>query len=214
MISTLKIVENYVKKQLQNDSSGHDWDHADRVRKLSLEIAANEKVENIEVIEISALLHDTIDEKLFEDIEDAKKEVQLLLETLSLSAHDRERILSIIETISYKGGNQVELTDPCAMIVRDADRLDAIGAIGIARTFAYGGKKGQPLFDPNIPVRDKMNIKQYREGESSSIHHFYEKLLKLKSMIHTDSAKKIAEERHEFLQHFLDQFMKEWKGIN
>jgi uncharacterized protein len=210
--STILLVEEYVKKQLYNDFSGHDWYHADRVRKLSLEIASKEGIEMEEVIEISALLHDTIDEKLFSAPLIAKKQLEVFLESLPLSLISIKRILRIIETISYKGGNQVEITDPYAMIVRDADRLDAIGAIGIARTFAYGGKKGQPLFDPNVLVRDKMGIEQYREGKSSSIHHFHEKLLKLISMIHTDSARAMAEERHLFMQQFLDQFMKEWKG--
>lgn len=124
----------------------------------------------------------------------------------------RERINEIITSISYKGGRKVELTSVEAKIVQDADRLDALGAIGIARTFAYGGHKGQAIYDPMITVRSEMTINEYRNGRSSSIHHFYEKLLKLRDLLHTNTAKKIAERRHRFMEMYLQEFYSEWDG--
>ena len=121
-------------------------------------------------------------------------------------------INEIIRTISFKGGNGAELTSIEAKIVQDADRLDAIGAIGIARAFAYGGKKGQPIYDPNIEIRKEMSLEEYRNGKSSSIHHFYEKLLKLTDMLNTETAKSLAVSRQQFMESFLTEFYKEWNG--
>ena len=124
----------------------------------------------------------------------------------------KTHIKKIIETISYKGGKKTELDSIEAKIVQDADRLDAIGAIGIARAFAYGGKKGQPIYDPTLNVREEMSLEEYRKGKSTSIHHFYEKLLKLKDLLNTETAKEMAISRQEMMEVFLGQFYLEWDG--
>lgn len=201
--------EAFVKKRLGDDSSGHDWFHIDRVRKLSLHIARSENHGDLFVIEMAALLHDIPDGKLHETEEAGW---QILLEWFSqifMPIEAEQAIIEIISTISYSTGIS-ELPSIEAKIVQDADRIDAIGAIGIARTFAYGGKKGQSMYDPSIEIRERMTKQEYRTGRSTSVHHFYEKLLKLKEMLHTDTAKKIASERHAFMERFLQQFYKEW----
>lgn len=202
-------IEQFVKAKLGNDTTGHDWYHIDRVRKLALTIAHEEQA-NKKIVEIAALLHDVLDDKLVKDKEKEKEQVVQLLQEHQLTKDEITNIFYIIDSIGFKGGNGVELTSIESKIVQDADRLDALGAIGIARTFMYSGAKDQSMYDPSIPVREKMDYKQYRTEKSTAINHFYEKLLKLKDTLHTEKAKKIASERHVFLQNFLDQFMKEW----
>nr|WP_096154360.1 MULTISPECIES: HD domain-containing protein [Bacillus] len=206
----LREIEQFVIDKLGNDTTGHDWYHIDRVRKVAIQIAHKEKA-NIKIVEIAALLHDVMDDKLVKDKKKAKEEIDLLLQQYQLTEYEITNIFYIIETIGFKGGNGEELTSIESKIVQDADRLDALGAIGVARTFMYSGAKDQAMFDPSIPVRDKMDYVQYRTEKSTAINHFYEKLLKLKDTLHTNTAKEIAVERHTFLQNFLDQFMKEWE---
>ncbi|PLR77227.1 phosphohydrolase [Bacillus sp. V3-13] len=204
--------EEFVKESLRDDATGHDWHHIDRVRKNALNIASKEQRGDLFVIEMAALLHDTADEKLNVSGAAGEKKLLAFMDTLDLSIAIKEHILDIIFSISYKGGNSKALASIEAEIVQDADRLDAIGAIGIARTFAYGGSKGQPIYDPRIETREKMTVEEYRNGKSSSIHHFYEKLLKLKDLLHTDAAKQLAEARHQFMEQFLQEFHSEWNG--
>ncbi|MGJ7921833.1 HD domain-containing protein [Neobacillus sp. LXY-4] len=204
--------ELFVKKVLGQDSTGHDWYHVDRVRKNALHIADYEKAGDRFVIEMAALLHDVPDEKLNESEEVGFNKLYHFLDQLPLNQQEKDQIINIISTISYKGGQTTELSSLEAKIVQDADRLDAIGAIGIARTFAYGGKKGQPLYDPALQVRSTMTLEEYRNGKSSSIHHFYEKLLKLKDKLNTESAKQMAEKRHQTMEHYLELFFSEWNG--
>ncbi|MCU9613643.1 HD domain-containing protein [Caldibacillus lycopersici] len=204
--------ENFVKNLFRNDSSGHDWYHMFRVRNNALKIYYLEQKGNPFIIEMAALLHDSMDDKLHDSPNKARRSLLTFLQTQSIKQKDIDFIMEIIDTISFKGGNELPLTSIEAKIVRDADRLDAIGAIGIARTFAYGGKKGNPLYDPNIAIRDNMTMDEYRNGKSSTVHHFYEKLLKLKGLMQTESARKLAEERDQFLHLFLQQFLKEWNG--
>lgn len=205
----LKEAEAFVKKQLGRDASGHDWFHIDRVRKLSLHIAHTENTGDLFVIEMAALLHDIPDAKLHETEDAGMLFLRDWLTQIKLPNEQEQAIMGIISTISFSSGIS-KLPSIEAKIVQDADRIDAIGAIGIARTFAYGGKKGQLLYDPSIEIREHMTKQEYRTGQSTSIHHFYEKLLKLKDMLHTDTAKKIAAERHAFMELFLQQFYKEW----
>lgn len=200
-----------VRQRLLNEGTGHDWYHIERVWKMAIHLAEKEKA-NLFVVELAALLHDLIDDKLVANKEEAIQEVMYWLEGVGVSSSDSEKILEIIETISFKGGNTRKLHTIEAQLVQDADRLDAIGAIGIARCFAYAGSKGSPLFDPELSVREEMTEKQYREGKSSAVHHFYEKLLKLKDLMNTESAKAIAEERHAFMEEYLTQFFNEWEG--
>ncbi|WP_445493002.1 HD domain-containing protein [Niallia sp. 03133] len=204
--------ELFVKQKLEKDASGHDWHHVDRVRKASLYIFDRENMGNPFIIEMAALLHDVADIKLNSSKEEGQKSLCSYLESLPIKKAEREHILAVIESVSFNGGHGIPPASIEAKIVQDSDRLDAIGAIGIARTFAYGGKKGQLIYDPSISVRQVLTEAEYRNGKSSSVHHFYEKLLKLKSLLHTAAAKQIAEERHRIMENFLTEFYKEWNG--
>ncbi|WP_413310001.1 HD domain-containing protein [Bacillus sp. 1P10SD] len=204
--------ELYVRNELGEDVTGHDWYHVDRVRKNALHICKEEKQGDPFIIEMAALLHDISDEKLNESVEKGKEKLDFFLQSITLSSEEHSHILQIIHSISYKGGSKTDLESVEAKIVQDADRLDAIGAIGIARTFAYGGKKEQQIYDPNIQVREIMSLEEYRKGKSTSIHHFYEKLLKLKDLLNTNEAKRMAESRHHMMVLFLEQFFQEWEG--
>ncbi|WP_059171544.1 HD domain-containing protein [Bacillus sp. FJAT-27445] len=193
-----------------HDATGHDWHHVDRVRNNALQIAKRECAGNLDIIEMAALLHDIPDEKLNESAEAGRKKLDCFLESLGLDGTDKQKINEIVYSISFKGGQSRELPSIEAKIVQDADRLDAIGAIGIARVFAFGGKKGQPIYAPELGIRETMTLEEYRNGKSSSINHFYEKLLKLKDLLNTDSARNMAEERQLFMESFLEQFYREW----
>ncbi|MGA9225587.1 MAG: HD domain-containing protein [Mesobacillus sp.] len=212
MRDMIEAAEKFVKNELGKDSSGHDWHHIDRVRKNARLIWSKEQKGNWFIIEMAALLHDIPDEKLNETEEAGLAKLDSFLSGLELESNIANLIKDCIETVSFKGGREIELNSIEAEIVQDADRLDALGAIGIARTFAYGGKKGHPIFDPGISVREEMTLEEYRTGNSSSINHFYEKLLKLKDKMNTEQAKKLAEERHAFMESFLAQFYIEWNG--
>ncbi|MGE1163558.1 HD domain-containing protein [Peribacillus simplex] len=205
----IDLTEKYVYDQLKSDASGHDWFHIDRVRKLALHIAKEERKGNEFIIELAALLHDIPDDKLNRDADEGSKKLDEWFDEIKLEIDSVNAIKQIINTISYSSG-QLKLPSIEAEIVQDADRLDAIGAIGIARTFAFGGKKGQPMFDPSLSIRESMTKEEYRTGKSSSIHHFYEKLLRLQDMLNTCTAKRIASERHEYMVRFLEEFNKEW----
>jgi uncharacterized protein len=204
--------ELYVRNDLGEDVTGHDWYHVDRVRRNALHICNQEKAGDPFIIEMAALLHDISDEKLNESAMIGEVKLNAFLQTISLSAEELDHIRQIIASISYKGGRKTVLQTVEAKIVQDADRLDAIGAIGIARAFAYGGKKGQPIYDPKINVRDEMSLEEYRKGKSSSINHFYEKLLKLKDLLNTETARKMAESRQKIMENYLLQFSYEWNG--
>jgi uncharacterized protein len=202
----------YVRNELGEDATGHDWYHVDRVRRTALHICKQEQVGDPFIIEMAALLHDIPDEKLNDTAEAGRNKLDLFFHSIALTKDEQNAIVQIIDSISYKGGRKSELKSIEAKIVQDADRLDAIGAIGIARTFAYGGKKGQPIYNPNVNVREEMSLEEYRKGKSSSIHHFYEKLLKLKDLLNTETAKEMAEKRHQMMVLFLEQFYLEWDG--
>jgi uncharacterized protein len=208
----IELTEKYVKKEMGQDVTGHDWFHVDRVRKNALHIGNKEQAGDPFIIEMAALLHDISDEKLNESLEQGEAKLEGFLNTISVEEEAKNHIKQIINTISYKGGRKTELATIEAKIVQDADRLDAIGAIGIARAFAYGGKKGQQIYDPSIEVRDNMSLEEYRKGKSTSIHHFYEKLLKLKDLLNTPTAMEMAEGRQRIMESFLEQFFQEWNG--
>lgn len=204
--------EAFVKQKLGNDASGHDWYHIDRVRKTALYIKKKENNGNELIIELASLLHDIADIKLNSSLEKGQKDLMDFIHSLPLSVEEKNHILAVIESISYNGGHGIAPSSIEAKIAQDADRLDAIGAIGIARTFAYGGKKGSLIYDPTIPHREQLTEAEYRQNNSTSIHHFYEKLLKLKDLLHTETAKQIARKRHQLLEDFLAEFYKEWNG--
>jgi uncharacterized protein len=209
----IKKTEDFVKQKMGADSTGHDWFHVDRVRKNALYIANMEGTGDLFIIEMSALLHDIPDEKLNNSAAEGQRILLDYIESIKIPADIARNIVEVINSISFRGGNFQTLPSIEAKIVQDADRLDAIGAIGIARAFAFGGKKGQPIFHPEIKIREKMTIAEYRNGKSSSVHHFYEKLLLLKDRLNTNTAIRIAEERHQFMEAFLAQFNQEWNGL-
>ena len=202
----------FVRNELGEDATGHDWYHVDRVRRNALHICKHEKTGDPFIIEMAALLHDIPDEKLNKTIEQGRAKLDSFLNRVMITDEAKGHIEEIINSISYKGGQKTELKTMEAKIVQDADRLDAIGAIGIARAFAYGGKKGQSIYDPAVQVREEMTLEEYRKGKSTSIHHFYEKLLKLKDLLNTDTARKMAEKRQQMMLNFLEQFYQEWDG--
>lgn len=212
MENKIVMAEEFVKAELGKDSSGHDWHHIDRVRKNAHLIWSKEQKGDWFIIEMAALLHDIPDDKLNESEEAGWMKLDSFLQSIQLDSETASRIKGCIETVSYKGGRVIELESIEAKIVQDADRLDALGAIGIARTFAFGGKKGHPIYEPDLNVRGQMTMEEYRNGNSSSVNHFYEKLLKLKDKMNTEQAKQLAEERHKFMETFLEQFYSEWNG--
>ncbi|QGY48074.1 HD domain-containing protein [Maribellus comscasis] len=202
---------NYVQGVFEKDSSGHDWWHIYRVYNLSLKISGVEGGEKF-VVELSALLHDLDDWKL-NGGEDANK-AENWLKKVGVENKDRARILQVIDEVSFKGaGVETRATSLEAKIVQDADRLDAIGAIGIARTFAYGGNKNRVIYDPEIKPVKHNSFDSYKRNIAPTINHFYEKLLLLKDRLNTTTARNIAQNRHEFMEKFLHQFFSEWETI-
>jgi len=205
--------ERWAKEKLGGDSSGHDWWHIERVRKTTLRLAQATGA-NAFICEMAALLHDLADEKLFGDEESCLRDIRHWLREQQVAEADAEHIVDIIANLSFKGGGRSGLTTLEGKVVQDADRLDALGAVGIARTFAYSGWKGQPMHDPDLPIRTSMTKEEYRTGKSSAYNHFHEKLLKLKDLMNTDEARRIAEERHRFMETFLERFEAEWNGTD
>lgn len=191
------------------DSSGHDWWHIQRVTRIARTLAYLEGA-NSYLCELSAYLHDIADEKLNESKDAGYKRVQNWLMQTGVEASDQKLVMEIISTMSFSGGSGEPMRTLEGQIVQDADRLDAIGAIGIARSFAYSGWKGQSMYDPAIPLRTEMTREEYRNGKSTVINHFYEKLLKLKNMLNTESAKLLASGKHQEVELFLRAFDKEW----
>lgn len=216
--------ELFVKETLGRDSTGHDWWHIHRVRNLAKRIALHEGAD-IFIVELAALLHDIGDYKFFQGDEEAGvAKVREWVSSLEISPSFIDKIVEITSRISFmhtlinksEGGgkkNSAVLTlSRELMAVTDADRLDAMGAIGIARAFTYGGFFNRPIYDPAIKPSKTITKEEYKTTEAPSINHFYEKLLKLKDMMHTKLGRKMAKRRHRFLNLFLKQFFKEWKG--
>ena len=203
----------FVKTQLQNAEGGHDWFHIERVWKNAKLIAQDEKCDR-GIVELGALLHDIADSKFHDGDETVGPRVaKEFLESLEVPQDVMEHVANIIKYISYKGGHQSKDFSSIELhIVQDADRLDAIGAIGIARTFNYGGFKNRAIYDPNIPADLDMSSAQYKKSTAPTINHFYEKLLLLKDLMNTETGQQIAQQRHDYMQGFLDQFYAEWNG--
>ncbi|MEC0201437.1 DUF3658 domain-containing protein [Paenibacillus lautus] len=201
--------QDFARSVHGQDSSGHDWWHVQRVTRIARILAYLEGA-NAYICELSAWLHDVADEKLNESKKAGYERVQHWLTQAGVEASDQENVLEIISTMSFSGGTGSTMRTLEGQIVQDADRLDAIGAIGIARTFAYSGWKGQSMYDPFIPLREHMTREEYRKGKSTAINHFYEKLLKLKDKMNTESARLLAEGKHQGLELFLQLFDKEW----
>lgn len=209
-IQLLKQTEEYVRELFENEGTGHDWWHIHRVRNIALKIAETEGGNRF-IIEMAALLHDVDDWKINND-EKVSKTVDWL-KNIKMPQSETEKILEIIDQVSFKGaGVKNSAATIEAKIVQDADRLDAIGAIGIARTFAYGGSKGRPIYLPGIKPENHDNFESYKKTSAPTINHFYEKLLLLRNRLNTTTAIEIAKNRHTFMETFLEQFFKEWNS--
>ena len=211
MKNHITLTINFVKEKLEGAEAGHDWFHIERVWKLSKKIAEKEGG-NLEVIELSALLHDIADPKFHNGDETlALKISQNFLEEIHVEGELIEQVLFVIKNISFKNRAEAPENPPLELqIVQDADRLDAIGAIGIARTFNFGGFKNNLMYHPEIKPNLGMNKEEYKKFNGTTINHFYANLLLLKDLMNTETAKKIASERHDFMLQFLDEFYQEW----
>ena len=207
----IKKTEEFVKTQLANAEGGHDWWHIYRVWKLSKYIAKKEGVDNI-VIDLGALLHDIADAKFHDGDEEIGPQISHeFLESLNIEKETIIHVDKIIRNISFKNNKEQQFRSTELDIIQDADRLDAIGAIGIARAFNFGGFKNRPIYDPDISPNLNMSKSEYKKSLSPTINHFYEKLLLLKDLMNTRTGKAMAEERHQYMVNFLDQFFLEWK---
>lgn len=204
---------HFVKDKLSGAEGGHDWFHIQRVFKNALLISEGEKV-NLFIVSLGALLHDIADSKFHDGDETVGPKVaREFLNTLKINNNVIEHVIKIIENISFKGGNtDQKFKSPELDVIQDADRLDAIGAIGIARCFNYGGFKNRALYDPDIAPNLTMSKEEYKSSKAPTINHFYEKLLLLKDRMNTQTGKELAGKRHVFMEQFLEQFYKEWEG--
>jgi uncharacterized protein len=207
----IRSAERYVQEQQGNDHSGHGWDHIRRVRNLALKISAAEGGDKF-VVELAALLHDVGDPKLHHG--DESKLIQLPMDfcrRMQLDDSLTGKVLQVIQEVSFKGAEvEDKNTSLESKVVQDADRLDAIGAIGIARCFYFGGHHGRELYNPQVLPQTHTSYDSYKKSKGTTINHFYEKLLLLKDRMHTPTARALAEERHLFMQKYLSQFEREW----
>ena len=211
--STIAHTITFVKKELENAEGGHDWFHIERVYKNAILISKTEKVDSF-IVSLGALLHDIADSKFYNGDEAiGPKKARDFLNREKVPEGVIAHVIKIFENISFKGGNKKQqfFSNELA-VVQDADRLDALGAIGIARCFNYGGYKNRKLYDPDIKPNLNMTPEEYKNSNSPTINHFYEKLLLLKNKINTTTGKQIAENRHLYMESFLAQFYGEWNG--
>lgn len=217
MPSNNKLIEatiDYVKAELQSAEGGHDWFHTERVYKTALTLAKEEGADT-EIVALAALLHDIADSKFHDGDETiGPRKAKHFLEKQEVAREDIAQVVQIIENMSFKNalGKSSDYDSLELRVVQDADRLDAIGAIGIARCFNYGGFKNRALYDPSIAPNLNMSKEEYKKSAAPTINHFYEKLLLLKDKMHTKTGRQMAAGRHEFMESFLSQFYKEWEG--
>lgn len=204
--------EAFVKEALSGEASGHDWYHVDRVRHMAVRLAQEEGAD-VFVCELAALLHDIADDKLNPSEEIGLSRLAAWLSQHQIDRHETNHIVAIIRDMSFRAGtNRDRVLSLEGQVVQDADRLDAIGAIGIARTMAYAGHKGNAIHIPGQAVRRELTLEAYRNEESTAIAHFYEKLLLLKEMMNTATGRRLAERRHAYMENFLSEFYAEWDG--
>lgn len=213
MNNLIDITKTFVKAQLAQAEGGHDWFHIERVYNNAMLIAKGEAC-NLEVVQLGALLHDIADSKFHDGDETVGPSMAWqFLSAQNVPEETIIHVVNIIENISFKGGNhEMKFHSIELDIVQDADRLDALGAIGIARTFNYGGFKNRALYDPSIPPNLNMTKEEYKATTAPTLNHFYEKLLLLKDRMNTRTGKTIAESRHQYMVDFLEQFYAEWEG--
>ncbi len=203
----------FVKNTLSDAEGGHDWWHIYRVWQLSKHIAQTEKVDNF-IVEMGALLHDIADSKFYDGDETiGPSKAREFLISLHADESIINHIENIISNISFKGGKHKQQFKSNELdVIQDADRLDAMGAIGIARAFNYGGHKSRAIYNPNIKPNLNMTKEEYKQSKAPTINHFYEKLLLLKNRMNTKTGKAMANHRHQFMEQFLDEFYNEWEG--
>lgn len=208
--AVIQETERFIESEFRLEGSGHDWFHVDRVRKMALHLGEAEKCD-LFIVELAALLHDLDDWKFNNPEHQVGSKAEKWLSSIEIEGDTISRVLGIIGEVSFKGaGVETPVKTIEAAIVQDADRLDAIGAIGIARTFAYGGNKNRLIYDPAIDPVMHNDFEEYKNNMAPTINHFYEKLLLLKDRMNTNSAKIIAEQRHNFMTEYLTQFYDEW----
>jgi len=208
----IKRTEDYIASESSSEGSGHDWFHVDRVRKMAIRIGRLESCD-LFITEMAALLHDLDDWKLTDSKSTASSKSEKWLHEVGVSPEFSDLILKVIDEVSYKGaGTETLVSSAEAAVVQDADRLDAIGAIGIARTFAYGGHKNRLIYDPKVLPVLHSDFEEYKKSTAPTLNHFYEKLLLLKNRMNTTTAKTIAEGRHQFMENYLSQFYDEWEA--
>lgn len=211
-----QLVQNatkFIKEIFQNDFSGHDFFHSMRVYRTAINIAEAEHAD-LEVVALAALLHDVDDRKLSPMTAEKKENAARFMCSQNVSESEIRQVCQIIDEVSFKGTDSVRPSTPEGKCVQDADRLDALGAIGIARTFAYGGSHNRAIYDPELPSRTAMNQAQYYSSKSTSLNHFYEKLFLLEGMMNTETGKAIARKRTQYMQQFVDEFLNEWDGLD
>lgn len=204
---------DFIAREFASEGSGHDWFHIDRVRRLALQIGKTEG-SDLFVTEMAALLHDLDDWKMNGSTSHFPDKANAWLTHLGLAPEVIGQTLEVIGEVSYKGaGTETPVSSIEAAVVQDADRLDAIGAIGIARTFAYGGHKNRLIYDPAVAPVLHNDFQQYKNSTAPTINHFFEKLLLLKDRLNTPTARLIAEQRHRFMENYLEQFFEEWQAL-
>lgn len=211
-----QLVQNatkFIKAVFQNDFSGHDFFHSMRVYRTAMKIAQAEHAD-MQVVALAALLHDVDDRKLSPMTAEKKENAARFMCSQNVSESEIRQVCQIIDEVSFKGTDSVRPSTPEGKCVQDADRLDALGAIGIARTFAYGGNHNRAIYDPELPPRTAMNQAQYYSSKSTSLNHFYEKLFLLEGMMNTETGKAIARKRTQYMQQFVDEFLNEWDGLD
>lgn len=211
-----QLVQNatkFIKAVFQNDFSGHDFFHSMRVYRTAMKIAEAEHAD-MEVVALAALLHDVDDRKLSPMTAEKKENAARFMRSQNVPESEIRQVCQIIDEVSFKGTDSVRPSTPEGKCVQDADRLDALGAIGIARTFAYGGSHNRTIYDPELPPRTAMNQAQYYSSKSTSLNHFYEKLFLLEGMMNTETGKAIARKRTQYMQQFVDEFLNEWDGLD
>lgn len=211
MESVIRNALDYIKYIFQNDFSGHDYYHSLRVYRMAVAIATEEKAD-ADIVALAALLHDVDDRKLSPQTAKGKVNAVNFMRSQNAPETVISQVLTILDEVSFKGTDSVTPSTLEGKCVQDADRLDALGAIGIARTFAYGGSHQRPLYDPEVPPKLNMNQEAYQKSNSSSLNHFYEKLFLLENMMNTPTGRRIARKRTQYMNDFVEKFLSEWDG--
>ncbi len=211
-MSVVERTAAHVRELMAGDASGHDWWHVERVRRLALRLAAEEGADPL-VVELAALLHDVADWKISGDADAGARHAREWLGSLGVETALVQHVADIVAGISFKGaGVPTPMATVEGAVVQDADRLDALGAIGIARAFAYGGSRGRPLYEPGDDPRLHASFAEYRSAAGSTLNHFQEKLLLLRARMNTSAGRRLADERHRYMEEYVRRFLAEWEG--